>query len=380
MTSRVNRSRLFLDAVDSAPADPAAVEAYAAALDEGWAQPGRLYAESTRAQRMLDEAREEVATLLGSRPAHTHFTPSPAIAAERIVMGISAARRGRMRGLVSAAEPSAITNAARFMCTDGVATAPIDREGMLDIDAFTQAVSHGDIAFAAVSHANPEVGTLQPIGDAYAAALSVKVPLVVDASASIGRIRPPKTWDALIANPAAWGCPGSLGVLALTPELRWLPEWADGAPWAPGSTNIPAAVAAAAALRSRHRAMLDGSEDTLRAQSTDLAAALRRIPHTVVLGRPGNTLPHVVAVTFVYADAVAVGRALDEAGIAVSAGCSCGAQPTSRCEILAAMGVMTHGLVRFGLHDGVDARGVARAVEAVQSSVAQVRAQVGAPA
>lgn len=375
-----DRPRIYLDAVNSAPADPAAVEAYAAALTDGWAQPRRLYAESARAQRMLENAREEVAALLGTRPAHTHFAPSPAIAAERIVMGISSARRGRTRGLVSAAEPSAIVNAARFTCADCVTTAPIDREGMLDIDAFAHALSQPDIAFAAVSQANSEVGTLQPIDHAYAAALSVKVPLVVDASASIGRIRPPKSWDAMVANPAAWGCPGSLGVLALKPELRWLPQWSDGAPWSPGSTSIPAAVAAAAALRSRHHAMLAGAEDRLRALSSSLADKLLQIPHTVRLGRPGGRLPHVVAMSFVYADAVAVGRALDEEGIAVSAGCSCGDDPGATCEILRAMGAMAHGLVRFGLHEGVDARAVERTIDVVRASVAQARARVGAPA
>jgi cysteine desulfurase len=371
--------RIYLDAVTAAPVERVATEAYMASVAEGWAEPGRVHAESHRAQRMLDDAREEVAALLGTRASHTHFAPSPAIAAERIVMGIASARKGRTRGLVNASEPRSITNAARLVCADGVITSPLDRDGALDINAFSRGLSQPDIAFAAVSPANAEVGTLHPLDHAYAAALSVKVPLVVDASASIGRVRPPKAWDALVANPAAWGGPGGMSVLALKPELRWLPEWADGAPWAPGSTSVPAAVAAATALRSRHRAMLAGSENRLRDLAGSLVAALRTIPHTVILGGTSAALPHVVAVNFVYTDSAAVARELDEHGIAVGAGCNCGDANPRTCGVLRAMGAMTHGFVRFGLHEGIDAATLKRAVVTVSESVARVRAKAGAP-
>lgn len=354
------------------------MQAYLSALEEGWAEPARLYAEATRASALLEKAREEIASFIGSKPSHTHFAPSPAVAAERIVQGIHAARRGRRLAIVSGIERRAVVKAARFSSPDGVAVAPVDDHGMLDLSAFMALVADGSAAFAAIAHASCEVGTLQPLDAARAAALAAKVPLVVDASATIGHVTPPRAWDALVANPGGWGGPGGIGVLALRPELKWVPAWADGAPWAPGSTHIPAAVAAATALRLREQRRATVTAAVAR-HAQDLRAALAGIPHTVVHGRSGDSLPHIVGATFVYANAAALATRLDAAGIAVAAGCSCRAGTAKPCRTLRAMGAMTHGFLRFGLHEGLDDAAMARVVKVVATEVATLRREAGAP-
>lgn len=268
--------------------------------------------------------------------------------------------------------------AARHVSGEGFIEIPVDREARLDLDEFSRAVAGHDIAFAAVQHANGEVGTLQPLEDAHAAALVAKVPLVVDATSTIGWLTPPTAWDALIANPANWGGPSGLGILALRPGLRWLPAWPNGAPWAPGSVNIPAAIAATTALRFREA---ERSESLL--QTVALAQALRvaiaAIPDSIILGHPRAHLPHVVTANFVYCDAGKVAALLDSVGIAVGAGCSCGGDPLSPCPTLVAMGSMVHGTVRFGLSPGLDHEDIARLTREVATAVAAVRTQAGAP-
>lgn len=353
------------------------MEAYLAAMADGWADPRRVYAEARRARALGEDAREEIAALIGARASHTHFAPSPAVAAERIMQGIYAARRGRRRALITAIESPETARAARYSSADGVLVAPVDDAARVDAHWFARHVAGEEVAFAAMPHASAEVGTVQPIGEAHAATLAAKVPLVVDASATIGHVSPPRAWDALVASPAAWGAPFGLGVLALRPELRWVPAWADGAPWAPGSTSLPACVAAATALRVREQ-----RRSLAAPMIAQLAASLRKglagIPDTVVHGRPSETLPHVVGATFVYADAEMLGRRLDEAGVAVASGCTCGIEAGQACPTLAAMGVMTHGFIRFGVHEGLDEAAIARVVAIVAAQVSDVRREAGA--
>jgi cysteine desulfurase len=327
---------------------------------------------------MLDDARSEIATFLGSSPALTHIAPTPAVAAERIVTGIGAARRGRLRAVVSAVESVAVLTAARRVAPDGCSLIQVDHTGRVEVDAFARALSEGEVAFAALQHGNREVGTIQPLDQAYAAAFVAKVPLVVDATATIGRVAPPSSWDALVADPSNWGGPGGMGILALRPGLRWVPAWADGAPWATGSVNIPGAVAAAVALRLREAERV-GSAVRMALLEDRLRAGLRQIPHTIELGHPNDRLPYLAAVTFVYADGGGVARRLDALGIAVGHGCSCGDDPEVACPTLVAMGAMTHGAIRIGLHPGLDERSIDRVIAAAVQSVRDERDHLEAP-
>ncbi|MCW2684381.1 MAG: aminotransferase, class, partial [Blastococcus sp.] len=66
----------YLDAATAAPLHPAAREALLAALEDGWADPDRLYGAGRRARLLLDGAREAVAAVLGARPDEVCFPPS----------------------------------------------------------------------------------------------------------------------------------------------------------------------------------------------------------------------------------------------------------------------------------------------------------------
>src|ERR1035438_10019839 len=95
--------RVLLDAASS-PMLPAARTTLMAALDAGWADPRRLYAEGRRARALLDQAREELAQGLGVRPAEVSFLPSGPAALRTGMEGLLFA--GRRRGARMVATPS----------------------------------------------------------------------------------------------------------------------------------------------------------------------------------------------------------------------------------------------------------------------------------
>ncbi|TDB86860.1 aminotransferase class V-fold PLP-dependent enzyme, partial [Micromonospora fluostatini] len=100
---------VYLDAATAAPLHPVARQALLAALDDGWADPAKLYARARRARQLLDAAREATAQTLGVRPDELSFTPGGTAAAHSAVLGGLAGRRRAGDTLVhSAIEHSAV--------------------------------------------------------------------------------------------------------------------------------------------------------------------------------------------------------------------------------------------------------------------------------
>src|SRR5205085_5213964 len=127
---------VHLDAAASVPLHPAAREALIAALDDGWADPSRLYGAARRARLLLEAAREAVAGVLGARPDEIRFTPSGTAAIHEGISGALAGRRRTGTHVVhSAIEHSAVLHAV----ADGTSV-PVDRLGRVDVDLYDAAL------------------------------------------------------------------------------------------------------------------------------------------------------------------------------------------------------------------------------------------------
>jgi cysteine desulfurase len=360
-------SQGYLDAATAAPLHPVARQAFLAAFDDGWADPGRLYAQSRRARQLLDAARSAVAAVLGVREDEVSFTPSGTGAIQRAIGGTLAARERVGRRLVhSAVEHSAVLKAAP---PDAVQV-PVDRLGRVDLDAFAAAVRAPQVAVAALQSANHEVGTVQPVPAAAELCAEAGVPLLVDAAQTVGRMRVPDGWSLLAASARKWGGPPGVGVLAVRKGTRYEAT-------AEGPLDLPAVVAAAASLRAvvvtaaeestRQSALVSRVRETVRAT----------VPDVEVVGDPDDRLPHVVTFSILYVDGEALLHALDRRGFAVSSGSACTADTLQPSHVLAAMGVLTHGNVRVSLHQDVSADDVDQFLAVLPGVVSDLRKEAG---
>jgi cysteine desulfurase len=299
----------------------------------------------------------------------------------------------------SAVEHSAVLQAGAVHAAAGgeVHAVPVDGTGRVDLDAWGAAVSgdgsgvgggassgavgrtHGAAALACLQSANHEVGTCQPVAEAAEVCEVLGVPLLVDATHSVGRERLPTGWSILTASARTWGGPAGVGVLAVRRGTRLRsPFPADDRPDLPGFADVPSAVAAAVALQvamadweeraARHRALVD----RIRAEVP------RLVPDVEVVGDPERRLPHVVTFSCLYVDGEALVTALDRAGFAVSSGSSCTSSTLRPSHVLEAMAVLTHGNVRVSLGRDVGEAEVASFLDVLPRVVADVRAELGA--
>lgn len=374
----------YFDAASAAPLHPVAHQALLASLDEGWADPARLYREGRRARMLLDAAREAAAEAVGCRPDELVFTPSGTHAAHTGIAGVLAARRRVGRHLVtSAVEHSSVLHSAAAHEADGgsVTEVPVGREGAVRVPDFVRAL-RADTALACLQSANHEVGTLQPVAEVAQQCREVGVPLLVDAAQSLGWGRVDGDWSLLTASAHKWGGPAGVGLLVVRKGVRYAPQGpADEreAGRSPGFVNLPAIVAAAASLRAV-RAEADAEAVRLREWVERIRVRVAaEVPDVEVVGDPVHRLPHLVTFSCLYVDGESLLHALDGAGFSVSSGSSCTSSTLTPSHVLRAMGVLSEGNVRVSLPRGAQEADVERFLAVLPGAVAGVRERLGAP-
>jgi cysteine desulfurase len=352
------------------------------AQQAGWGDPVRLHRPGRLAAQAMDQAREVVAAAVGARPDEVIFTASGVHASQAAVLGLALGRRRvGSRIVTTAIDHSSVLAAA---AAAGVHQAvDVDHEGHVDLDQWSAAVGSAGVAAACMQVANHEVGTLQPYVEAAEICRRAEVPLVVDATAALGRIdlSDAGAWSVLTGWAGAFGGPASVGILVIKKNARWRAPYPtddyQGGRW-PGVPDVPAIYAAAVALDCWLR---DGH--TVSRRQHDLVDELRaeivqRVPDVDVAGDPARRVPHLLTFSALYVDGETLTLELDKAGFAVASGSACSASSEHPSHVLAAMGALTHGNVRVGLTWTTTAAEISRFLTALPPIVAGIRATVEA--
>lgn len=338
------------------------------AADAGWADPARLYREGRRAALLRDSAREAVAARIDARPDEVSLVGEGALplAVRAWLSGSS----GLQRLVCSAVEHSSVLAEADALVGRGgqADVVGVDRAGRIDLPAFLEAVPGASLAV--LQAANHEVGTRQPVAEVAQACAEAGVPLLVDASVTLGREDPPAGWSILVGRASTWGGPPGAGVVAVRRHLHAPPLDLPGA-------GLPAALAAARGLEwaDEHRAA-----DAVRARDLTehiRAEVPRAVPDVALLGGD-DRVAYLTALSCLFVDGEALVLGLDREGYAISSGSSCVSDLRRPSHVLTAMGVLTQGNVRVSLPFGVADETVAGFIDVLPRVVSDIRAMLHA--
>lgn len=382
MSSAADRTAVphagFLDTASGEPLHPAARDTLLAALDRGWADARRLHGPARDARLLLDNARAVVAECLGVRSDEVSFTSSGTDAVHRGLLGLLAARPERGdRVALTAVEHAAVLHAARWRRPEGHVEVPVDGLGRVSPADMVAAAREDGVGAVAVQSANHEVGTVQPVAEV--AARLGDVPLFVDACASMGRLPLPEGWAAAAGSAHKWGGPAGVGILLVRKGVRWttpfpVDDRVDER--VAGFENVPAALAAAAALRA-----VVAERETVAARQRALIDRVRAgaaaVPDVEVVGDPDDRLPHLVTFSCLYVDGEALVDGLSRRGWSVASGSACTSSTLEPSHVLAAMGALTHGNVRLSLTRDATEADVDRFLADLPQVVAAIRADAG---
>jgi cysteine desulfurase len=353
--------RVYLDWNATAPLRPQARQALQDALAAS-GNPSSVHAEGRKARALVERAREEVAALLGARPANVFFTSG---GTEANMLALTPAietageKRPRDRLLMSAIEHSSVRTGGRFP-RGAIEDVPVTPEGRLDLAALADAVGRAARPLVSLMLANNETGVVQPVVEAAAIVHAAGGLLHVDAVQAVGRIPcdiESLQADVLTLSAHKIGGPKGVGALVRRSEDIHFPDplvrgGGQERGMRAGTENVAgiAAFGTAAAAAGRQIA---AETAYMRALRDALESGLKAIsPHAVIFGDTAERLPNTTlfAVEGMKAETAVI--AFDLEGIAVSSGAACSSGKVQPSHVLAAMGVsppLTRGAVRLSL-------------------------------
>ena len=342
-------ARAYLDWNATAPLRDVARQAMGEAFDIV-GNPSSVHGEGRAARRVIEDAREKVAALVGAKSAQVTFTSG---GTEANVLALTPAivdgtdRRRRERLLVSAVEHPSVNSGGRFGPPERFA---VDRSGMPDLSELAAWLAIGRTKNAgmlvSVMLANNETGVIMPIRQIADQVHEAGGHLHVDAVQAAGKIPcdiAALGADFLSISAHKFGGPKGVGALIKSRDALHIfdpliPGGGQERGARGGTENLigiagmgAAAKASQAALAdmSKVAEMRDSLEKALRASAPDMVVFgedVARLPNTILFAVPG-----VKSETSI--------MALDLAGVAVSAGSACSSGKVAASPVLAAMGV-----------------------------------------
>lgn len=355
--------RVYLDHAATTPVRPCALEAYAEAAREA-GNAASQHAHGQAAMRRLAAATERIAEALGCDAAELVLTSGGTESINLAVKGLYLARRRAdpaARAILSTpAEHHATLETIAWLAREHGAVprwAEVDEGAVLRPERLPGLAAAGDVAVASVLHANNETGALQPVREIAAICREHGVPVHVDAVASFGAEPVSmRAWgvDALSVSAHKIGGPGGIGALAvrrgLEPEAL-LHGGAAQRGLRPGTRDVAAAVAFAAAVEEAERERSAARERTAALRERLLAGVRSAVPDAVLRGpEPDGVLDDAgsrgparlagnVLLTFPGCQGDSLLLLLDMAGVSVSTGAACQAGVAEPSHVLLAAGL-----------------------------------------
>lgn len=357
----MSRLRTYLDWNATAPLRSEARTAMVSALDIV-GNPSSPHAEGRKARALIEDAREQVAVLVGAKPAEVVFTSGGTEANNAALAG------GWDAILAAGIEHDSVLAPARNTRALLIELA-VDCNGVVDRDGLAAAFAQASCgrALLTLQIANNETGVLQPVADVARDAKVLGIAVHTDAVQAAGRVEidiGALGVDYLSLSAHKLGGPKGIGAIVMRGQAALPPLISGGGQERrrrAGTENVAAIAGFGAAAEAARRDLVDMRQ--VQALRDGLEAQLRAaVPEAVIVAEGAPRLPNTTSVALPGASAETLVIALDLAGIAVSAGAACSSGKVGASHVLSAMGLeprLARAAIRISLGHASTAEDVA---------------------
>lgn len=371
---------IYLDYNATTPIAPEVAAAMAPYLEREFGNPSSDYPLGWSAKLAVEQARRQVAALIGARPEEIVFTGCATEANNLVLKGVAWHFKGGQI-ITTAVEHPAVLAPCRWLATQGfeVTVLPVDGEGRVDPDDVRRALTPHTILIS-VMHANNETGALQPVAEVAAIAREAGVWCHTDAAQSIGKVPVDVEElgvDFLTLAGHKFYAPKGIGALYVRRERELTPLLHGGGQEGgrrSGTENVPHIVGLGEAARlARERLPEDGPRmQTLRDELYRRLA--EGFPGLRLNGPVAERLPNTLNISFPGLS----GRKLLQgiAGLAASVGAACHGEVETPSPVLLAMGLtpeLALAAVRLSVGRYTTAEEVAQAAELLLARAEELR-------
>ncbi|MDH5762644.1 MAG: cysteine desulfurase [Nitrospinota bacterium] len=380
---------IYLDHNATTPVDEAVLKSMLPIYREVFGNPSSTHSQGRAARVHLDEAREQVAELIGAHPSEIVFTSGGTESDNLAIAGI--ARALRIKGnhiLTSRVEHPAVLNTCAELEKDGfvIDYVPVDGYGRIDIAALQEMISDQTILIT-LQHGNSEVGTLQPIEDIGTIARGKGVLFHTDAVQTVSKVEihvPNLPVDLLSLSAHKMYGPKGVGALYIrrgTPPL--IPLLAGGGQEKKrrgGTENVPGIVGLGKSAEIARSRLKEDRAHLLRLRGRLRQQIDSKISGIHYYGHPEYHLPNTLYLGFDGVEGQALMIRLDLEGIAVSTGTACSSGSVSPSEVLGAMNIAQSEMfqtIRISLGRGNEMAEMDRVAKVLDVVVKDIRLKTG---
>ena len=338
---------------------PEVIEAMLPYFTEYYGNPSSMHSFGGQVAKKIDNARQQVADILGAEPSEIVFTSCGTESDNAAIWGILRANPHKRHIVTSRVEHPAVYNLCKYLAQSGyhVTELGVDGHGMLNLNELADAIKE-DTAIVSIMYANNETGVIFPIEEIGTIVKQKGAVLHTDAVQAVGKIPldlSKSTIDLLTLSGHKLHAPKGVGALFVRKGITFSPFIIGGHQEKNrrgGTENVPSIIGLGKACELAKKFMNEENMQVKQLRDKLENEILKKAPDPRVNGHRTQRLPNTTNMSFEFVEGEAILLLLNEKGICASSGSACTSGSLEPSHVLRAMGVpftAVHGSVRLSL-------------------------------
>lgn len=375
---------IYLDNAGTTKTCKEAIDAMLPYFNETYGNASSLYYAGQIAKEKLEQARQEIANVIGSKKSEIYFTSGGSEADNWAI--VSSAKNGAKKGkkhiITSVFEHHAVLHTLKALEKEGfkVTYLPVYEDGIVKVEDLKNAITE-ETCLVTIMYANNEIGTVQPIKEIGEICSQNKIPFHTDAVQAVGHLKinvAEEKIDMLSCSAHKFHGPKGVGFLYVKtglPLTNLIYGGAQERNKRAGTENLPGIIGMATALRVSVDCMEEVSAKEIKLRNR-LFEELSKIPHSKINGNKETRLPNNFNMSFEGIEGESLLLMLDDKGICASSGSACTSGSLDPSHVLLSIGLpheVAHGSLRLTLSKYTTEEEIEEVIKAVPETVEYLR-------
>ncbi len=349
---------IYLDHAATTPTRSEVVEAMLPYFTQKYGNPSSIYSIGRESKKAIEEARENVAKVIGAQPREIFFTGSGTEADNWAIKGVAYANRQKGKHIITTAiEHHAVLHSCQYLESEGfeVTYLPVDPDGLITAEQVKEAI-RPDTILISIMFANNEIGTIQPIAEIGKIAKDKGVYFHTDAVQAMGNVNinvEELNVDLLSMSSHKFYGPKGIGALYVRKGVKMTSFMHGGAQERgrrASTENVASIVGLAKALEIACENMEQYNRKLISLRDRTIEEIQKKVPFIKLNGHRTKRLPGNVNFSFEFIEGESLLLMLDMKGIAASSGSACTSGSLDPSHVLLAIGLpheIAHGSLRI---------------------------------
>ena len=379
------KNEIYFDNASTTKISGEVLNAMMPVLTDVYGNSSSVHAIGRRANKYLDEARDQIAKSLNVKSTEIYFTSGGTEANNWAIIGLAMANRNKGNHIItSKIEHHSVLEACAYLEQNGfnVTYLDFDHYGFINFAQFLGALT-GDTILISIMSANNEIGTIQNIKAIAQTAKEKGIIFHTDAVQLYGHMNidcEDIGIDALSISAHKIHGPKGVGALYVSDKINIAPFHLGGNQEKGkrgGTVNVAGAVGFAKASEIAYRDLVVNNYKTKTLSEYFVTQLEKEVPDIKINGYPRQKLNNIVSVSFAGIDGSALLMMLDLKGVYISTGSACMANALDTSHVIRAIGLsedMAKGTVRFSFSKNNEPEEIDKAIAIIKESVSKLRA------